>query len=888
MKAILTNKKSREMLDNGAIDPNEQLSRSAEARPRVHGKFLFVGDEKFYVRGVTYGTFKAGLEGEESYDKEVVERDFELMAANGINSIRTYTVPPLWLLDAAHRRGLRVMVGLPWEQHITFLDDPQRMRSIEERVRAGVHACAGHPAVLCYTIGNEIPSAIARWYGHRRVERFLQRLYRVAKSEDADALVTYVNYPSTEYLHLRFLDFLCFNVYLETRDTLDDYLARLQTIAGDHPLVMAEIGLDSRRNGEAEQARVLDWQVRTTFAAGCAGAFVFAWTDEWHRGGHDIDDWDFGLTSRTRQPKPALQAVRQAFAEVPFPPQVQWPRISVVVCSFNGERTIRDCFEGLLRLDYPNYEVIVVNDGSMDSTRSIALEYPFQVISTENRGLSNARNLGWRAATGEIVAYTDDDAHPDPQWLKYLAATFLNTSHAGVGGPNIAPRDDGPIAECVANAPGGPIHVLLSDREAEHIPGCNMAFRKKILQEIGGFDPQFRAAGDDVDVCWQIQQQGWTLGVSPAAVVWHHRRNSVREYWKQQQGYGKAESLLEAKWPEKHNAAGHLSWTGRLYGKGLSQAIAFGRGRIYQGTWGSALFQSVDHSAPGFIQSLPLMPEWSLVIGLLALLSALGAFWPPILWTIPLLVLAITAPLAQAALGGLRASFVNAPESVSDRFKLRCLTAFLHLIQPLARLKGRLRHGLSPWRRRGLKGISLPLPRTKVIWSECWRDNQERIQSIEAALRSRCGVTIRGGQYDRWDLMVRGGMLGGVRLFTVVEEHGAGKQLFRVRSWPRLSRFGLSLILLFSLLAAIALHDHASVAGVTLFVIAASLILRTLYECGVATTSVLHALIQVERADDAITKDSEGEPASPHISEKQNPSFELVNSLRVKAGGTGN
>src|SRR5205814_2911897 len=64
--------------------------------------------------------------------------------------------------------------------------------------------------------------------------------------------------------------------------------------------------LDSMRNGEEAQAQTLDWQLRTTFAAGCCGAFVFSWTDEWHRGGADVDDWAFGLTDGERRPKPAL------------------------------------------------------------------------------------------------------------------------------------------------------------------------------------------------------------------------------------------------------------------------------------------------------------------------------------------------------------------------------------------------------------------------------------------------------------------------------------------------------------------------------------------------------------------------------------------------------
>src|SRR6188768_3478620 len=195
------------------------------SRPRATGRFLFLGDTKFDVHGVTYGPF-----GSESSDHEYrppsdVRRDFEEMASRGINAIRTYTVPPLWLMDLAMEFGLRVMVGLPWEQHVTFLDDQKLLRQIVARVRTEVRTCAGHPAILCYAIGNEIPASIVRWHGARRIERFLERLYRAAKQEDHGALVTYVNFPTTEYLDLPFVDFVCFNVYLEARDRLEAYLA---------------------------------------------------------------------------------------------------------------------------------------------------------------------------------------------------------------------------------------------------------------------------------------------------------------------------------------------------------------------------------------------------------------------------------------------------------------------------------------------------------------------------------------------------------------------------------------------------------------------------------------------------------------------------------------
>ncbi len=365
-------------------------------------------------------------------------------------------------------------------------------------------------ALLGYVIGHAIPAPIVRWYGRHRIEWFRKRLYRAAKAAGSEGLVTYVNDPTTEYLNPPFLDFVCFNVYLEAQDRLESYLARLHNLAGDRPLVMGEI------------------------ASGCDGSFVSDRTDEWPSGKRPMHAWEVGLTRRDPPPKPALSDICNAYAETPFPKDMRWPHISVVVCTYNGAATIRDTMEGLLRLDYRSYEVIVVDDGSTDATASIVREYGFRLISTENRGLSNARNTGMQAAQGEIVAYIDDDAYPSPHWLMCLAFAFQHTDHVGVGGPHIAFAGDGPIADCVAKASGKPIPVQLVACEVERIQGCNMAFRRTTLLSIGGFDPQFRTAGDDIDVCRRLQQRGWTLGLSPAAMVWHHRRNSAWNYWKRQ------------------------------------------------------------------------------------------------------------------------------------------------------------------------------------------------------------------------------------------------------------------------------------------------------------------------------------------------------------------
>ncbi len=501
-----------------------------DGRPKTDGKFLKVNGDRFYIRGITYGTFAPDENGFQYPPADKVDLDFRMMSEAGINTVRTYTVPSVEILDLAAFYNLKVMIGLPWEQHLTFLDSRKRANQIVDRVKEYVEKCQNHPAILCYAIGNEIPSQIVRWYGDKKIASFLYRLYKAVKSVDPDGLVTYVNYPTTEYLQLPFLDFDCFNVYLETKEKLADYLNRLHNLGHDKPLVLAEIGLDSLRNGTMKQAEVLGWQVRTIFEKGCAGVFVFSWTDEWWRGGADITDWDFGLVDRSRQPKPALAEVKKTFASVPYSNNQEYPKITVVVCSHNGSNTIRDTLDGLKRIDYPDYEVIVVNDGSTDPTPEIASEYDFTLINISKGGLSNARNIGMREASGEIVAYIDDDAWPDPQWLKYLASLYMSSDFAGIGGPNIAPGGEGIIASCVAHSPGRPVHVLTTDEIAEHIPGCNMSFRRTALLQTGGFDPVYRSAGDDVDMCWRIQQLGYKIGFHPGAFVWHHCRNSIAMY----------------------------------------------------------------------------------------------------------------------------------------------------------------------------------------------------------------------------------------------------------------------------------------------------------------------------------------------------------------------
>jgi hypothetical protein len=369
-----------------------------------------------------------------------------------------------------------------------------------------------------------------------------------------------------------------------------------------------------------------------------------------------------------------------------------------------------------------------------------------------------------------------------------------------------------------------------------------MAFLRDAIRVVGGFDEKFKIAGDDVDLCWRIQQCGLRLAFSPAAKVWHQRRNSIRAYWRQQIEYGKAEAILEKKWPHKYNDIGHIPWKGRIYGKGLTKSVSWRNWRIYYGTGGSAPFQSLYDNNATFLRSLPLIPEWYLVNLSLSVLSILGLFWKPLLLALPLLLFTAGLPLIIVIKSVAEAAFTTKPLSLFDQMKMRLLTGLFYVIQPIARLYGRFLNGLTPWRWQKTLHYAFPCPRKYEIWSENWKAPDKWMQSIKTAIEKKGAVAKVGGDFDRWDLEVRGGLFGAVRTQMALEEHSAGKQLLRLRTWTTVSPIGLSLILLFVSLSILAAIDQVWLVAALLALPAAGLAIRLYQNCAVASGVCLHAL----------------------------------------------
>src|SRR6185295_14451427 len=154
-----------------------------------------------------------------------------------------------------------------------------------------------------------------------------------------------------------------------------NYHARLQMMAESKPLVLGEFGIDSLREGEAAKCEMLSWQIELAFRAGLAGAVVFSFTDDWHRGGQAVEDWKMGLTTATRERKESFTVVQKVFATAPHFPLATTPKVSVVVASYNGDRTLKACLDSFTKLNYPDYEVILVDDGSTDTTPQLAQQF---------------------------------------------------------------------------------------------------------------------------------------------------------------------------------------------------------------------------------------------------------------------------------------------------------------------------------------------------------------------------------------------------------------------------------------------------------------------------------------------------------------------------------
>jgi len=240
---------------------------------------------------------------------------------------------------------------------------------------------------------------------------------------------------------------------------------------------------------------------------------------------------------------------------------------SVVIPTHNRRATLRQCLNALLAQTHPAHEVIVVDDGSSDGTAEMmARDFPtVRYLWQQNAGPASARNHGIYEATGDIIAFTDDDCLPPADWLERLADGFHRYPDvAGVGGALLGSAEQR-RHNLLARYEAYRVRTIHHARDEEIVDGfaCpaggtnNMAYRAQALRAIGGFDSSFPyPAGEDADLKWRLAQTGARFLYIPVTVT-HLQSYSWPAFRRQQITRGKGQIYFERKW-------GRLPTRGRI------------------------------------------------------------------------------------------------------------------------------------------------------------------------------------------------------------------------------------------------------------------------------------------------------------------------------------
>ncbi len=217
-------------------------------------------------------------------------------------------------------------------------------------------------------------------------------------------------------------------------------------------------------------------------------------------------------------------------------PFQNWPFVSIVVPVYNGAETIEKCLDSLLHLDYPHFDIWVLNDCSTDDTTRLVQQYFPKVHLHQNdkrRGFGASLNRGIRLTKGEVSAFVNVDAWVDSQWLKELVFVLSSHSNVGVVGSKIFDPDGETLQHTGAYiaASGFTQHFGRGEREIEkyntvrdcdYVCGAAVAFRRNVFETLGGFDERFYPCYfEDVDLCAQLRERGYQVLYVPKAVVWH-------------------------------------------------------------------------------------------------------------------------------------------------------------------------------------------------------------------------------------------------------------------------------------------------------------------------------------------------------------------------------
>ena len=492
----------------------------------MDGKQFALRGQRFHFRGVTYGTF-APRRGRRALPR----------ARAGRSSTSPRCARPASPSCAPTRR--RRTTSSSWPPTGTCTCSPALFfpdwryssappgggdrPSCEAPGRSCATPAAAWPRrehVLGLCLGNEVPADVIRWLGTATIARTIDELAGVVRDEDPGQLVTYANYPTAEYLpldeprlpHVQRVPRAPARPSAATSPVSSTWpatgrscSARSAATSGAHRAARQRQA-DRRSTGSSRPRSSGAWPARACSRGPTSGGSAAPGSTA----GTSASPGPTGRRAR-RSPR------RRAGTSAPSPTSTtDWPSMSVVVCAYNAAGDARRVPRAT-----PARSTTRTSRSSSSTTgrpttrpRSPARHADARLVTMPHGGLSTARNAGLRGRAGR------DRGLPRQRRLSDRPSGRTTSPWRSTAPTSAAPA----VRTCrrpttrsapsqVARAPGGPVHVLLTDDRAEHVPGCNMAFWRDVLIEVGGFDPVYDAAGDDVDLCWRMLEQGWDIGV---------------------------------------------------------------------------------------------------------------------------------------------------------------------------------------------------------------------------------------------------------------------------------------------------------------------------------------------------------------------------------------
>jgi glycosyltransferase involved in cell wall biosynthesis len=724
-----------------------------------HGKFFSRFGHKFFFKAMRLEDVGSDLDFNQKLKLRHRLDDLKLAHTTGLvlTEEQAYSI-----LDVVAQAGLYAVVE--FKIAAEEIVDRKRFSAANSRIAHAANILHANSALIGFLIDCPMSQDALRAHGIGAVRKRLTALLETLRDRAPHAMLSLKLRPETRALSLLQEDFLYGEIPALPPLEIRDFVVSLHNVAETRP-VLIEFAQASPGQDEA---------VAVAFGTGAAGVVAPPVPAP------ASHDW---LGVRMLRASELMPFVKLNGTCPPRPSTI--PMVSVVVCAYNAERTMRPCLESLRKLEYPNYEVVIVDDGSSDATAEISMDFPeFRLIRQANKGLSVARNVGMHAARGEIIAYTDSDCVVDPHWLTLMVRAMEQGGFDGCGGPNLSPHEDGRVEACCAASPGAPCHVLVSDNRAEHLAGCNMVFTKAALAKIGGFDPIFRTAGDDVDICWRLIEAGFRLGFAPAAFVWHFRRNTIKAYYGQQRGYGRAEALLYPRYSDRFNLLGQIAWRGTI--PGLARTIPGGSTkRVFWGA-SNAGSQTLYDPALSMARVLPQTLEWN-VFALFAVLGSIALGWTPI------------PALAMLALGPLWALYYgwHAPlEKCHQSFASRILIAYLcytgTMVRTITRYKTRAAAIMEK------EDTEMVRQRPTINWLKrsinlaYWNEDytqRENLLDRMLKLFARVGQPVAIDQgWNDYDAELRPNIWTRIEVKTADEEHGGSRITNHVVARVRLSK----------------------------------------------------------------------------------------------------